>query len=113
MNLEQLIEYIKITVISLEQDLEGMSSEMDMLDPESKAFKDLGVYVRDASGNVRDSEVVLNDVIAALAQIENPAIRAAKATELLGKEAAKIDWTNVSAAKDIKFEEATKKIYVS
>ena len=49
MNLEQLIEYIKITVISLEQDLEGMSSEMDMLDPESKAFKDLDieyVYIR-------------------------------------------------------------------
>lgn len=79
-------------------------------DKAQKAFKDLGVYVRDASGNVRDSEVVLNDVIAALAQIENPAIRAAKATELLGKEAAKIDWTNVNAAKDIKFEEATKKI---
>jgi hypothetical protein len=49
MNLEQLIEYIKITVISLEQDLEGLNEQMEALDPESKDFKDLDVeyiYIR-------------------------------------------------------------------
>jgi len=41
MNLETLIEFIKITIISLEQDLEGISSEMELLDPESKDCKEL------------------------------------------------------------------------
>ena len=50
MNLEQLIEYIKITIISLEQDLEGIASEMDMLDPESKDCKDLDIEYNFISG---------------------------------------------------------------
>ena len=50
MNLEQLIEYIKITVISLEQDLEGLAEEMDSLDPASKDFADLDVEYNFISG---------------------------------------------------------------
>ena len=50
MNLEQLIEYIKITVISLEQDLEGLAEEMDKLDPASKDFADLDVEYNFISG---------------------------------------------------------------
>lgn len=49
MNLETLIEYIKITTISLEQDLEGLSEQMEALDPASKDFADLDieyVYIR-------------------------------------------------------------------
>ena len=65
-----------------------------------KSFKDLGVFVTDASGKVRDSGDILQDVVGKLAEIEDPAIRSAKAYELLGKEAAKIDWSKVSAGKD-------------
>jgi hypothetical protein len=36
-----LIEYMKAHLISLEQDLENIASEMDLLDPESKDFKEL------------------------------------------------------------------------
>ena len=43
MNLETLIEYIRITIISLEQDLEGIAEQMDLLDPESKDCKDLDI----------------------------------------------------------------------
>lgn len=65
-----------------------------------KSFRDLGVYVTDASGKMRDSGDILQDVIARLAQIEDPAVRAARAVELMGKEAAKIDWSKVSAGRD-------------
>jgi hypothetical protein len=43
MNIDYLLEYIKITVIGLEQDLEGLAEEMDMLDPAEKAFADLDI----------------------------------------------------------------------
>ena len=43
MNIDYLLEYLKITVISHEQDLEGLASEMDMLDPAEKSFADLEV----------------------------------------------------------------------
>ena len=36
-----LLEYMKIHLISLEQDLEGIAEEMEMLDPESKDCKEL------------------------------------------------------------------------
>jgi lambda family phage tail tape measure protein len=65
-----------------------------------KSFKDLGVFVTDASGKVRDSGDILQDVVGKLAAIEDPSVRAAKAVEILGKEAAKIDWSKVSAGKD-------------
>jgi len=41
MNIDYLLEYLKITVISLEQDLEGLNEEMEALDPESKDFAEL------------------------------------------------------------------------
>jgi hypothetical protein len=65
-----------------------------------KSFRDLGVFVTDASGKVRDSGDIMEDVIGKLAGIEDPSVRAAKAVELLGKEASKIDWTKVSAGRD-------------
>lgn len=52
MNLESLIQYLKITIISLEQDLEGLASEMDMLDPESKDCKDLDIEYNFISGQM-------------------------------------------------------------
>lgn len=65
-----------------------------------KSFQKLGVFVRDANGNIRDSGDVLRDVIAKLAAIENPAIRSAMAVELLGKNAKNIDFTKVNAIND-------------
>jgi len=65
-----------------------------------KSFKDLGVFVTDASGKMRNTGDILQDVIRKLAQIEDPATRAATAVALMGKEAAKIDWTKVNAIND-------------
>jgi hypothetical protein len=65
-----------------------------------KSFQALGVFVTDASGKVRDSGDIMEDVIGKLAGIEDPSVRAAKAVELLGKEASKIDWSKVSAGRD-------------
>lgn len=50
MNLQQVIEYLKITIISLEQDLEGIAEQMEMLDPESKDCKELDVEYNYISG---------------------------------------------------------------
>lgn len=52
MNLSKLIEYIKITIISLEQDLEGLSEEMEALDPSSKDFLDLDFEYNYITGQV-------------------------------------------------------------
>lgn len=60
MNLSQLIEYIKITIISLEQDLEGIAEEMDLLDPESKDCKDLDIEYNFISGQVTGMRYILN-----------------------------------------------------
>ena len=43
MNIDYLLEYLKITVISLEQDLEGLNDEMESLDPSSKDYADLEI----------------------------------------------------------------------
>jgi lambda family phage tail tape measure protein len=69
-------------------------------DKYQKSFRDLGVYVTDSSGKIRDSNDILDDTLAALKGIDDPATRAALAVQLLGKEAAKIDWTNVKAGRD-------------
>ena len=50
MNIDYLLEYLKITVISLEQDLEGLNEEMEALDPESKDFAELDVEYLFISG---------------------------------------------------------------
>jgi hypothetical protein len=46
----KLIEYTKLHVISLEQDLENISQEMEELDPESKACKELDFEYNHISG---------------------------------------------------------------
>jgi hypothetical protein len=38
---EYLIEYMKIHLISIEQDIEGLAVEMEELDMESKHYKEL------------------------------------------------------------------------
>lgn len=68
-------------------------------------FKKLQVPIKDSSGAMRDQDAILQDAIKALAAIENPAERAAIAVDLFGKSAAKLDFTKLSAAKDIVAEE--------
>ena len=59
MNIETLIEYIRITIIGLEQDLEGIAEQMDMLDPESKDCKDLDIEYNFISGQVTGMRHIL------------------------------------------------------
>jgi len=65
-----------------------------------KAFQKLGVFVRDAGGEVRNTGDVLRDAISKLAAIEDPATRAAMAVDIFGKSAAKLDFTKLNAAND-------------
>lgn len=66
-----------------------------------KTFRDLGVALGDANGNIRNTDDLLPEVLSALAAIPDPATRAATAVELLGKSANKIDWTKVTAGRDL------------
>jgi hypothetical protein len=61
MNLETLIEFIKITIISLEQDLEGLNEEMEALDPASKDFADLDIEYNFISGQVVGMSYILKN----------------------------------------------------
>lgn len=60
MTLDYLIEFIKITIISLEQDLEGLSEEMESLDPASKDFADLDIEYNFISGQVTGMRYILS-----------------------------------------------------
>ena len=46
----QLIEYMKIHLISLEQDLEKLSTHMEKLDPAEKEFEDCDFEYNNISG---------------------------------------------------------------
>ena len=63
MNLETLIEFIKITIISLEQDLEGLAEEMDLLDPASKDFADLDIEYNFISGQMTGMRYILRNAL--------------------------------------------------
>jgi hypothetical protein len=73
-------------------------------------FRRLNVPIKDVNGEMRDQDAILQDVISALAKIENPAQRASLAVDLLGKTAAKLDFTKLSAIRDIKVEESVKNL---
>lgn len=51
----------------------------------AKYYDQLGVSLTDTSGNLRDSEAVFTDVVAAMQSIESPAERAALAMGLFGR----------------------------
>ena len=63
MNLQTLIEFIKITIISLEQDLEGMYEEMESMDPASKDFADLDLEYNFISGQVAGMRYILSQSV--------------------------------------------------
>ena len=65
----------------------SMSSAKDGSGAAADAFEKLGVSVTDENGNLRDTNDVFNDAIAALGEIENEAERDATAMEIFGKSA--------------------------
>jgi len=46
----QLIEYMKLHLISLEQDMEKLSTQMESMDPASKDFNELDFEFNNLSG---------------------------------------------------------------
>ena len=78
----------------------AIGESMDGNEKFQKSFRELGVAIRDGNGNLRDSGVILEETIYGLSQISDPAIRASRAVEILGREAAKINWANVKAPRD-------------
>jgi hypothetical protein len=63
MTLEHLIEFIKITIISLEQDLEGLAEQMDSLDMNSKDFADLDIEYNFISGQRTGMSYILRHAL--------------------------------------------------
>jgi hypothetical protein len=58
--LDKLIEYMKIHIISLEQDLEGISSEMELLDPSSKEYTELDFEYNHTAGQILNARHFLS-----------------------------------------------------
>jgi hypothetical protein len=56
----KLIEYIKLHVISLEQDLENISNEMESLDPASKDYNELDFEYNHMAGQILSARHLLS-----------------------------------------------------
>ena len=52
-----------------------------------KAFKRLGVALKDSSGNARSTSAILDETVNAISKMENPARQAAAASKVFGEEA--------------------------
>lgn len=76
---------------ALTKTTKSMSSARDGTGAAAEAYKALGVSVTDADGNLRKSEDVFYDVIAALGKIPNETERDALAMEILGKSAKELN----------------------
>jgi hypothetical protein len=59
-------------------------------DRQARAFAELGISVRDANGELRDTESIFLDSLAALAGVENETERATRAVELFGQSGERI-----------------------
>jgi hypothetical protein len=58
----QLKEYIKLHIISLEQDLENISEQMESLDPASKDYNELDFEYNHWSGQLLSARHILSVV---------------------------------------------------
>jgi hypothetical protein len=58
--MNKLIEYIKLHVISLEQDLENISNEMESLDPASKDYNELDFEYNHMAGQILSARHLLS-----------------------------------------------------
>jgi hypothetical protein len=59
-NISQLIEYIKIHLISLNQDIAELAARMEQLDENSKDYKDLDFEYNFLSGQIHGVYYILN-----------------------------------------------------
>ena len=59
---KQLINYLELHAMSLNQDLENMSKQMDFLDPASKDFAELDIEYNFTSGQVSATMHILEYV---------------------------------------------------
>lgn len=57
----------------------------------AEAYKQLGISVTDASGNLRDNNVVFDEVVKKLGEVKNPTERDVLAMQLLGKSAMELN----------------------
>ena len=57
------------------------------LDSGADKFEAIGVAVKDANGEYRDTEAIFNDVVAAIGKIENETERDIVAMDIFGKSA--------------------------
>lgn len=62
---------------------------IDGNDKYAEAFDTLGVSITDTEGNARSTNDVMGDTIAALSQIEDPALQSARASEIFGTKMAR------------------------
>ena len=98
-------DLIDVSFETIEGSLTKLTKNMDAARDGSKkqaqAFETLGVSVTDANGNLRDSNEVFDDVLAALREIDNPTERDAIAMDLLGKSAKDLNPLIETSADDL------------
>jgi hypothetical protein len=61
--MQQLIKYLELHVMSLNQDLEDLSKRMDSLDPASKDFAELDIEYNFTSGQVSATMHIMDYVM--------------------------------------------------
>jgi hypothetical protein len=66
----------------------NMSDANDGSITQERAFKSLGIQVTDTNGNLRDSELVFNEIVVAMSKIKNETQRAALAQTIFGRSGA-------------------------
>jgi lambda family phage tail tape measure protein len=81
----------------LNQNVQDAASGNEKL---QQSFKALGVFVRDAGGNIRSTEAILQDITQQFQQGNLSGDRYAAAVDLLGKNITKLDLTKLKAIAD-------------
>ena len=76
--------------VSTDSMLGSMQKMTKQMGQNNSAFQELGVAIKDADGNMRDSTDVWYDVLAALGNVENETQRDILAQELFGRSAAEL-----------------------
>ena len=82
------VETIAASHVKLEK---SMANSEKKSSKNAKAFKALGVSIKDSNGEFRDSDEVWQDTIKALGKVENETERDALAMQLLGKSAVELN----------------------
>lgn len=88
-------EVIDVSTESMAKGLAKLTKSMDAArdgsDKQRDAFAKLHVKITDSSGQLRDNEAVMNDVVDALSKVKNETERDAIAFELFGKSAQELN----------------------